>query len=104
GNGDGTFQAAQGYAVDSTSQSMAVGDFNHDGIPDLAVAGINSGTVSILLGQGDGTFRDAQAYTAGGSAAFVAVGNFNGDTLPDLAVANALTPGTVTILLNAGGW
>ena len=34
--------------------SVAVGDFNDDGIPDLAVADANTG-VSVLLGNGDGT-------------------------------------------------
>ena len=37
GNGDGTFQAAQSYNVGGPS--VAVGDFNHDGRPDAALAG-----------------------------------------------------------------
>ena len=39
-----------------------VGDFNGDGIPDLAV---EAGGVSILLGNGDGTFQAPVAYAAG---------------------------------------
>jgi hypothetical protein len=104
GNGDGTFKDAQSYAVDSSPQSVAIGDFNRDGVPDLAVASIDTGAVSILLGQGDGTFRDAQSYNAGSNAGWVAVGDFNGDGFPDLAIANTITPGTVTILLNAADW
>ena len=38
GNGDGTFQAAVNYAAGATPTSVAVGDFNGDGKPDLAVA------------------------------------------------------------------
>jgi len=41
---------------------IAVGDFNGDGIPDMAVVSpvINgSNTVTILLGKGDGTFTQA---------------------------------------------
>ena len=38
GNGDGTFQAAVNYAVGNAPYSVAVGDFNGDGKPDLAVA------------------------------------------------------------------
>src|SRR5262249_29827845 len=38
GKGDGTFQAAQTYTVGSDPFALAVGDFNGDGHPDLAVA------------------------------------------------------------------
>jgi hypothetical protein len=36
--------------------SVAVGDFNGDGVPDLAVANSRSDTVSVLLGSDDRTF------------------------------------------------
>ena len=38
GNGDGTFAAKVDYATGSHPDSVAVGDFNLDGKPDLAVA------------------------------------------------------------------
>ena len=42
GNGDGTFQAAVNYGAGGGSggfpSSVGVGDFNGDGVPDLAVA------------------------------------------------------------------
>ena len=41
-------QAAASFEVGSSPNSLAVGDFNGDGTPDLAVA-INQGSVSILL-------------------------------------------------------
>ena len=37
------------YAAGSTPRSVAVGDFNADGRPDLAVANFNSANVSVLL-------------------------------------------------------
>ena len=76
--------------------SVAVGDFNHDGIPDLAVA--DSSGVSILLGNGDGTFGARQSYAAG-SGGIVAVADFSGDGFPDLVFA-----GDVTVLLNGADW
>jgi len=59
GNGDGTFQSQVTYATGSGPMSAAVGDFNGDGIPDLAVTNMWGNTVSVLLGNGDGTFRPA---------------------------------------------
>ena len=50
------------YAVGSSPRSVAVGDFNGDGFPDLAVTNYGDDTVSILLGKGDGTFQAAQSY------------------------------------------
>jgi hypothetical protein len=50
GNGDGPFRAAINYAADPTPHAVAVGDFNRDGIPDLAVANYSSRNVSVLLG------------------------------------------------------
>jgi len=81
--------------------SVAVGDFNGDGKPDLAVANNSSNTVSILLGNGDGTFTPAASPATGGKPYSVAVGDFNGDGKPDLAVAN-YGSNTVSILLGNG--
>jgi hypothetical protein len=89
GNGDGTFQPAATYATDSTSLSLAIGDFNGDAKLDLVVANQLHDDVSVLLGNGDGTFQPAVNYPAGVSSVSVAIGDFNGDGKADLAVANA---------------
>src|SRR2546422_7708878 len=49
GNGDGTFQTARTLDVGTTPAFVAVGDFNGDGRPDLAVANFQSNTVSVLV-------------------------------------------------------
>jgi hypothetical protein len=49
GNGDGTFQPAMTYDAGGYPKSVAVGDFNGDGTPDLAVSLPGSNGVSILL-------------------------------------------------------
>ncbi|MEW6282136.1 MAG: VCBS repeat-containing protein, partial [Candidatus Eremiobacterota bacterium] len=54
GNGDGTLQAAQNFTVGSGAAgpfSVALGDVNGDGCPDLAVANTTSNNVSVLLHQ-----------------------------------------------------
>ncbi|HEY2857572.1 MAG TPA: VCBS repeat-containing protein [Terracidiphilus sp.] len=106
GNGDGTFTAAPNVPAPGFPWSVSVGDFNSDGIPDLAFsnsyASINS--VSILLGNGDGTFTAAASPAVGGGAANVLVGDFNSDGKLDLAVENGVFGNklTVTLLLGNG--
>jgi hypothetical protein len=53
GKGDGTFQAAQSYALGGYVSSVAVGDFNGDGKLDLVTS-----VGTLLLGNGDGTFQE----------------------------------------------
>ena len=48
-----SFSAATDFGVGTNPESVAIGDFNGDGKPDLAVANILSDTMSILLGNGD---------------------------------------------------
>ncbi len=105
GNGSGGFAAASGspFAAGTLPPSVAVGDFNGDGIADLAVANSGDNTVSVLLGNGDGTFTVASGspFAVGSGPVSVAVADFSGDGIADLAVANHLG-GTVTVLLGNG--
>jgi hypothetical protein len=120
GNGDGTFQTAATYDSGGfAAVSVAVGDVNGDGKPDLIVANecvsssncANGGGVSVLLGNGDGTFQTALTYELRGIADSVAVADVNGDGKLDLLVANYCLPpiscgndtsGTVAVLLGNG--
>ena len=110
--GDGTFLSPVVYSSGGISipTAIAIGDFNMDGHPDLAVAnggltcsitpdGIEHCTadhsLGILLGNGDGTFQTAATYQTGAEPISVVVADFNGDGKPDVAVANpdCLLPG-----------
>ena len=97
---NGTFKSAVNYPAGSAPYSVAVGDFDGDGKPDLAVADNGSGTVTVLLNAG-GSFPSPIPYPVGMNPTSVAVGDFNGDGSPDLAVAN-YGDGTVSVLLNVG--
>src|SRR5204863_10215991 len=102
GKGDGTFRVAVSYPVGPELWSVAVGDFNGDGRPDLAVANSVADVVSVLLGNGDGTFQDAANYRTGNGPVSVHVSDFDGDGKPDLAVASRNSD-TVSVLLNTCG-
>jgi len=104
GNGDGTFKAAVTYEVGTDPFSVAVGDFNGDGYPDLAVANFGSNTVSVLVGNGDGTFKAQATFGVGAEPVSVAVGKFNLENgYPDLVVANyGDATGDVSVLLGNG--
>ena len=52
GNGNGTFAAKTDFATGAGPASVAVGDFNGDGKPDLATANYSANTVSVLLNTG----------------------------------------------------
>jgi hypothetical protein len=108
GKGSGTFKAA---AIDASGgyepYSVAVGDVNGDGNPDLLVANECgntddcNGVVGVLLGNGNGTFQPVVTYDSGGyDAQSVAVADVNGDGKPDLLVANG--SGAVGVLLGNG--
>ncbi len=82
--------------------SVAVGDFNGDSDPDLAVANSGSDNVSILLGAVGGSFGTAKVSAVGRRPSAVAVGDFNSDAHPDLAVANAGAD-SVSVLVGRDG-
>ena len=113
GKGDGTFTNGAHYDTGGATtgclfyyshcSSITSADFNHDGIPDLAIPNLD-GSVSVLLGHGNGTFQPAIKYSVSSTGAptdgfGIAVGDFNGDGNLDIVVAN---PQGVAVLSGNG--
>jgi hypothetical protein len=79
--------------------NIQVGDFNSDGIPDIAA--VTYEHLTILIGKGDGTFRTGRTFDLPkGSNGRFAVGDFNGDGKLDVAVAGSSA--LVSVLLGNG--
>jgi hypothetical protein len=94
GYGNGAFHAAPTYGLPNSfnqrtfTESVATGDFNGDGIPDVVVGqdGNDGSTgVAVYLGKGDGTFFPGVSYGASNEDTNVAVADFNGDGFLDIA-------------------
>jgi VCBS repeat protein len=86
--------------------TVAVGDFNADGIPDLAQA--SNGTAlgrpgaNVFLGEGGGRFHVALPVDIGGfQNDSTATGDFNGDGKDDLIVESS-SLGTIWLALSRG--
>jgi hypothetical protein len=101
--GDGSFQPKHDYRHGGDPWSIAIGDLNADGKPDLVTANVGTDTVSVLANRGDGSFRAKRDYRTGVSPVSVAIGDLNGDGKPDVATANGGGGvNTVSVLLNRG--
>jgi hypothetical protein len=100
GNGNGAFSAAPVVSpapVGSGGISLTIGDFNGDGIPDLAMVyyGTNAvyttvnSNVLVYDGKGDGTFTEQTPSIVGYGSSSIAAGDFAGFGVSDLAIYNA---------------
>ena len=103
GQGDGEFNSSITSQVTAQITDIVTGDFNGDGITDLAISNGKSnnsipGEVLILEGQTDGSFKNPIKYEVGISPQDIIAADFDGDGIQDLATANN-RGGDVSLLL-----
>ena len=95
------FETRAGVQVLSSPNSIALGDFNRDGIKDLAAVAFSSGKVAVLVGNGDGTFQKATYYDAVASS--VAAADFRNNGILDLVLTDNLSNNLQILLGNGDG-
>ncbi|CAF1136560.1 unnamed protein product [Adineta steineri] len=84
---------SQTYPTGPNPISMVTGDFNRDGIDDLALTNADSDTISVLLGNNDGKFQARQNFSTGHGSRprQILTGDFDNDTFLDLVIYLAAT-------------
>jgi uncharacterized protein (TIGR03437 family) len=98
GRGDGTFQTPPfGGPLDGIG--LVAGDFNGDGIPDVASFNQPFAAAIVMLGRGDGSFGEQQGFEIGTGASDFVLGDFNGDGRLDLVFTHHASA-SFTLLLN----
>ena len=98
GNGDGTFTFGDAIPLTQPPNLAAIGDFDGDGKPDLAIDYFE-GAVQVFSGDGAGHFTARpQVYTVGYLATELRVADVNGDGRADVLMP-ALEEGDVELLL-----
>ncbi len=104
GNGNGVFSSPTITTFQGSASAVSSGDFNEDGLPDIAIANTASsgsfGAVTLFLNAGFGNFVFAGNFTAGGSPRDLKIADFNTDGNLDVVVIS--TNGTGSLLLGNG--
>jgi hypothetical protein len=90
----GTFATPVVYAGAQGNLSIAVGDLNGDGLPDLALSSLypqGEGTVLTMtqVATAPGTFVISNSYEGLGQPSSVVIADINNDGLPDLITSDA---------------
>jgi hypothetical protein len=101
GNGDGTFQFSNDnvYGTGFFANGIASGDFNGDGVADVALPSLATNTLALLKSNGLGAMQYQGFYGAGVQPDAIAMADLNGDNVADVVVANFVS-GTVSVLVS----
>lgn len=103
GNGSGSFAPRVNYLVNSSTRSLAVGEFTGDGHADLVVVSdVTSGLASLLRGVGNGTFLPKVDGPAGLGGLLVEVADINADGYFDAVIVPTSVGHSVDVVYGNG--
>ena len=87
-DGTGRFAPGRTIAHLESITSIAVADFNKDGIADIAVSDRRASNVTVYFGSGNGSFDHTWSFPlrVRGAAPQITTADFNDDGIPDLVV------------------
>ncbi len=98
-NSNGVFDSVDNYPIGNNPTDLAVGDLDHDGLPDIAAVNSDDDTVSLLRNVTGSDFVAAGTLAVGVGPVSIDAVDLDGDGDADLAVvANAV----VQVLENLG--
>lgn len=99
------FASAPGspIAIGCGPGTLAVGDMNKDGKPDLIVGCEQTRKLTLLLGTGAGAFRVSNSVSLSDAPGNFAVGDINGDGNPDVAIDSHDSYAVILILGDGKG-
>ena len=93
-NGNGTFRAGPTIKLGNPAMSFDLGDFNHDGLLDIAtvectISSPPSCSVNSYKSKGNGVFGKVQSVHLNNPARQSMVADMNGDSIPDFVTARS---------------
>lgn len=103
GDGSGRVRSGPYSLVPGLITATARANFDHDGIPDIALADAFGQRVLMLRGTGDGSFTQVASAFVGFGPEDVVAGDLNGDGLDDVAAADSFSFSMSVVLSTGAG-
>lgn len=103
GNGQFAPGVQRDFPAGNQPTAIAVGDFNVDGLDDLAVTDQSDNAVSVLLNAGNGLFSPNFELPVDQAPVSITTADFNGDGKADVATANR-NSNDATVILNSASF
>lgn len=89
GDGLGNAKAIKAYGMTTGIYCLTSGDFNHDGLIDIAASSASQNSARVLINNGNMDFTQQPSLSMGSSPFAITKGDFNNDGNLDIVTANS---------------